>query len=102
MAVDVGLTPATLPLALDPTLPRVPLPGKWTFWAETMVGAQRLGMVDVSSFYCVRRLNAFGHGNFRQPAVRARLRDDADALGLAALGVLPGFAVLVRGADRRR
>jgi hypothetical protein len=64
MAVDVGLTPATLPLALDPTLPRVPLPGKWTFWAETMVGAQRLGMVDVSSFYCVRRLNAFGHGNF--------------------------------------
>jgi len=60
----VGLiTPSTLPLALDPARPHVPLPGRWTFWAETMVGGQRLGMVDVSSFYCVKRLNAWGYGN---------------------------------------
>jgi hypothetical protein len=66
VAVGVGVTPVALPLplALDPTRPHVPLPGRWTFWAETMVGAQRLGMVDVSSFYCVKRLSAFGHGNF--------------------------------------
>jgi hypothetical protein len=43
--------------------PSVPLPGRWTFWADTMVGGQILGMVDVASFYCVRRLSAFGHGN---------------------------------------
>jgi hypothetical protein len=56
--------PLGLPLALDPREPSVPLPGKWTFWAETMVPPYRpLGNVDVSSFYCVRRLNAFGHGN---------------------------------------
>jgi hypothetical protein len=61
--VDVGLSPSTLPLALDPTRPHIPLPGRWTFWAETMVGGQRLGMVDVSSFYCVKRLNAWGYGN---------------------------------------
>ena len=47
---------------MDPR-PTVPLPGRWTFWAETMIGRQILGMVDVASFYCVRRLSAFGHGN---------------------------------------
>jgi hypothetical protein len=57
-------TPLALPLALDPTRPHVPLPGRWTFWAETMVGSERLGMVDVSSYYCVKRLNAWGYGNF--------------------------------------
>jgi hypothetical protein len=61
--MGVNTAPMGLPLALDPTKPSVPLPGRWTFWAETMVGRQRLGMVDVSSFYCVRRLSAFGHGN---------------------------------------
>jgi len=56
--------PLGLPLALDPREPTVPLPGKWTFWAESMVPPYRpLGNVDVSSFYCVRRLSAFGHGN---------------------------------------
>jgi hypothetical protein len=49
---------------LDPARAHIPLPGRWTFWAETMVPPyRRLGMVDVSSFYCVRRLSAFGHGN---------------------------------------
>lgn len=43
--------------------PRVLLPGAWTFWAETMVGSRPLGTPDVSSFYCVRRLSEFGHGN---------------------------------------
>ena len=54
--------PLGLPLAVEPR-PRVPLPGQWTFWADTMVGARLLGNVDVSSFYCVKRLSAFGHGN---------------------------------------
>lgn len=53
----MGVTPLMEPR------PVVPLPGKWTFWADTMVGRQILGMVDVASFYCVRRLSAFGHGN---------------------------------------
>jgi hypothetical protein len=53
--------PRSMPL-LEPR-PVVPLPGKWTFWADTMVGSVALGNVDVSSFYCVRRLSAFGHGN---------------------------------------
>jgi hypothetical protein len=61
----VGVMPLELPLALDPTRPHVPLPGRWTFWAETMTPPyERLGMVDVSSYYCVRRLNAWGYGNF--------------------------------------
>ena len=61
----MAVTPVALPFALDPTTPHVPLPGRWTFWAETMVAPyQRLGMVDVSSFYCVKRLSAFGYGNF--------------------------------------
>jgi hypothetical protein len=50
-------------LALDPRQPNVPLPGKWTFWAESMVGSQALGNVDVGGFYCVRRLSDFGYGN---------------------------------------
>ena len=54
--------PVGLPLALEPR-PTIPLPGQWTFWADTMVGARALGNVDVSSFYCVRRLSVFGHGN---------------------------------------
>ena len=54
--------PVGLPLTVEPR-PRVPLPGQWTFWADTMVGSRALGNVDVSSFYCVRRLSAFGHGN---------------------------------------
>jgi len=62
--MGVNGQPVGLPLALDPREPNVPLPDKWTFWAETMVPPYRpLGNVDVSSFYCVRRLGAFGHGN---------------------------------------
>jgi hypothetical protein len=57
----VGLTIDQL--ALDPREPNVALPGKWTFWAESMVGSQVLGMVDVGGFYCVKRLNDFGYGN---------------------------------------
>jgi hypothetical protein len=59
--VSVGLTIDQL--ALDPREPSVPLPGKWTFWAEAMVGGQMLGNVDVGGFYCVRRLSDFGYGN---------------------------------------
>jgi hypothetical protein len=58
------IAPGGLPLSLDPTSPRTPLPGEWTFFAEQMVAPYRsLGNVDVSSFYAVRRLNAYGHGN---------------------------------------
>jgi hypothetical protein len=67
LAVDVGMsTPVAMPLALDPRAPSVALPGKWTFWAETMVGRPptRLGRVDVSAFYCLKRVSAFGYGNF--------------------------------------
>jgi hypothetical protein len=52
--------------------PVVPLPGAWTFWADTMpyiddlipVNRQPvpLGNVDVSAFACTSRLSNFGHG----------------------------------------
>lgn len=59
-------TPLSLPFALDPRQPSVALPDQWTFWAETMVGRPptRLGNVDVSSFYCLKRVSGFGYGNF--------------------------------------
>ena len=62
--MGVSVTPLGLEevLALEPR-PTVPLPGRWTFWADMLVGGQALGNVDVSSFYCVRRLSGFGHGN---------------------------------------
>lgn len=60
--MGVTRAPLTLPLS-EMARPRVPLPGVWTFWADTMVGGRALGNVDVSSFYCVKRLSAFGHGN---------------------------------------
>jgi hypothetical protein len=51
-------------LPINPWVPATPLPGEWTFWAESMLSPYRsLGMVDVSSFYCVKRVSAFGHGN---------------------------------------
>jgi hypothetical protein len=59
----MGLAPLSMPLAADVPKATVPLPDRWTFWADTMVGAVALGNVDVSSFYCVKRLSAFGHGN---------------------------------------
>jgi hypothetical protein len=63
LAVGVGVSQAA-PFRLPLPLTQTPLPGQWTFWAEAMTPPyQRLGMVDVSSFYCVRRFSAFGHGN---------------------------------------
>jgi len=51
-------------IPINPWLPATELPGEWTFWAESMRPPYRqLGMVDVSSFYCVKRVSAFGHGN---------------------------------------
>jgi hypothetical protein len=56
--------PGPLGLPINPWIPVVPLHGEWTFWAESMRPPYRsLGMVDVSSFYCVKRISAFGHGN---------------------------------------
>ena len=60
-------------MTLEPR-PVVPLPGEWTFWADTMqrrlpgegeqpvVGGVPLGNVDVSAFSCTSRLSNFGHG----------------------------------------
>jgi hypothetical protein len=52
--------------------PVIPLPGQWTFWADTMPyvdesipvnrPAVPLGNVDVSAFACTSRLSNFGHG----------------------------------------
>jgi hypothetical protein len=42
--------------------PTAVLPGRWTFWADTMVGARPLGVVDVSAFSCTSRLSDFGYG----------------------------------------
>lgn len=60
MGLTRTLAPA--PFNIEPR-PTIPLPDKWTFWADTLVGATPLGMVDVSSFYCVRKLSGFGYGN---------------------------------------
>jgi hypothetical protein len=63
MGVRNGV-PAPLGLPINPWVPATPLPGEWSFWAESMLPPHRqLGMVDVSSFYCVKRVSAFGHGN---------------------------------------
>ncbi len=56
--------PVPVGIPINPWVPSTPLPGEWTFWAESMRPPYRqLGMVDVSSFYCVKRVSAFGHGN---------------------------------------
>ena len=56
--------PESRAIPINPWLPATELPGEWTFWAETMRPPHRqLGMIDVSSFYCVKRVSAFGHGN---------------------------------------
>jgi hypothetical protein len=57
MAVGVGV------MAAEPVQLAVPLPGRWTFWADMMVGRAPLGYVDVSSFYAVSRLSDWGYGN---------------------------------------
>ncbi len=47
------------------TLPRpvVPLPGHWTFWADSMVAPYAaLGPVDVAVFTCSSKLSGFGAG----------------------------------------
>lgn len=53
------------PLILEPR-PIVPLPGHWTFWADTMPYQSRqpipLGPVDVSGFGYTTKLSGFGHG----------------------------------------
>lgn len=47
------------------TLPRpvVPLPGRWTFWADQIVSPfAPLGPVDVAAFQCSTKLSGFGTG----------------------------------------
>ena len=57
MAVGMGV------MAAEPVQLAVPLPGRWTFWADMMVGRDPLGYVDVASFYAVSRLSDWGYGN---------------------------------------
>ena len=42
--------------------PLVRLPGQWQFWADQIVGATALGVVDVSSFKATSKLSDFGTG----------------------------------------
>lgn len=39
-----------------------PVPGRWTFWADAIVGAVPLGPVDVAAFSCTSLLSGFGSG----------------------------------------
>lgn len=43
--------------------PVVPLPGRWTFWADAITDGAPLGPVDVSGFGYTSRLSAFGNGS---------------------------------------
>jgi hypothetical protein len=47
----------------EPARLAVPMPGRWTFWADLLVGGAPLGNVEVTSFYAVSRLSNFGYGN---------------------------------------
>lgn len=44
-----------------------PLPGAWTFWADTTVGAAPLGPVSPTAFSCNWVLNGFGAGQVTLP-----------------------------------
>ncbi len=60
MAVGVDLTAA--PRVLVPR-PLVPVPGRWSFWADTIVGSVPLGPVRVSAFTCTSKLSDYGNGS---------------------------------------
>lgn len=47
--------------ALD-VRPMIPLPGRWSFWADMLVDSTPLGPVDVSGFGYTSRLSGFGSG----------------------------------------
>jgi hypothetical protein len=47
--------------------PETPLPGAWTFWADTIVGAAPLGPVAPHGFSFNRALSAFGKGEVTLP-----------------------------------
>ena len=51
-------------LMMSPLIrPLIRLPGQWTFWADAIVGGQRLGAVDVAKFSYTSKLSAFGTGS---------------------------------------
>lgn len=41
----------------------VPLPGLWSFWADSLVGRVPLGNVDVAAFRATSKLSGFGNGS---------------------------------------
>ena len=45
-----------------------PLPGQWTFWAETIVSGANLGVLKPHGFSATLRLSAFGSGQITLPA----------------------------------
>ncbi len=61
MAVGVDLT--TAPRASLLPRPLVPVPGLWSFWADTIVGAVPLGPVRASAFTCTSKLSDYGSGS---------------------------------------
>jgi hypothetical protein len=57
----VGVASAPAAGLTDPR-PRVPMPGEWSFWADTLRGGVPLGPVQVSGFGYTSRLSGFGNG----------------------------------------
>jgi hypothetical protein len=53
-----------------------PLPGAWTFWADTIVGAVPLGPVTCTAFTAQRVLSGFGTGSVTVPSGSAALPPD--------------------------
>jgi hypothetical protein len=62
-------------MAVAPARP-TPLPAQWTFWADTIVGAQPLGPVTCTSFTASRLLSGFGNGSVTVPAGSTALPPD--------------------------
>jgi hypothetical protein len=54
----------------------IPLPGSWSFWADTVVGAVPLGPVTATAFTASRVLSDFGKGSITVPAMMLSVPND--------------------------
>jgi hypothetical protein len=52
------------------------VPGKWTFWCDTIIGAIPLGPVQPLAFRCSWKLSGFGAGSVTLPADSVALHRD--------------------------
>lgn len=66
----MDLTPAPVPSRLPGA---TPLPGEWTFWADTIIGHQPLGHVQPVAFSASRLLSDFGKGSVTLPVASGAL-----------------------------